>query len=156
MLAELQRLDADLNGRFATADELKFLGEYLSTVDLRLSAYAKISAAETGILDALDKHLLARHPKAYRKGSRDLTPICRRDQLNCLRICAAAMLLNDSEGIKQRLLYWYETIVRAYHDKAEAHLSYQALRDVIKNYLTTQEVALMNPILDQCVEILRT
>ncbi|MBF2098242.1 MAG: hypothetical protein IGQ88_07700 [Gloeomargaritaceae cyanobacterium C42_A2020_066] len=156
MLAELQHLDVELNGRFTTSDELKFLGEYLTTVDLRLSAYAKISAADAEILDALDKRLLARFPKLYRKGTRDLAPTCRRDRFEVLRACAAAMLMDDPEGIKQRLLYWFETVLRAYHDEKEAGLSYQMLQDVLKDYLTPQEAALMKPILDQCVEVLGT
>jgi hypothetical protein len=49
MLTQLARLSLEVDGRYATDQELQFLEDYLQTVDQRLSAYEKIRNAEEKI-----------------------------------------------------------------------------------------------------------
>ena len=50
MLNQLSRLSVEADGRYATTEELQFLKDYIQSLDLRLSAYEKISAAQTEIV----------------------------------------------------------------------------------------------------------
>ena len=42
MFKQLTRLSIDADGRYATDDELKFLDDYLATVETRVSTYETI------------------------------------------------------------------------------------------------------------------
>ena len=59
MLNQLSRLSVEADGRYATSEELQFLKDYIQSLDLRLSAYEKISAAQTEIVDLVETQVRA-------------------------------------------------------------------------------------------------
>lgn len=148
MLKQLARLSVEADGRYATALELQFLKDYLQSLELRVSAYEKIQAAEQEIISKVEAEIRATDPSLFRKGSRDMTPTCRRDRVDVLRYSAAALLSNDLDRLREGFLLWYQTIVRTFKDERAAGLTYKVMQEIVKDYLTPQEAALLCPILE--------
>lgn len=148
MFKQLARLSVEADGRYATSEELRFVKDYLQSLDQRVSAYNKIQAAEEEIINKVEEQIRERDSSLFCKGSRDVTSICRRDRVYVLRYSAATLLSNDLERLRENLLIWYQTIVRAFKDEQTAGVTYQVMQEIVKQYLTPQEVALFSPILE--------
>ncbi len=54
MLTQFSKLSLDTDGRYATDSELKFIEDYLDSVDIRISTYEKIKSYEEEILQEVD------------------------------------------------------------------------------------------------------
>lgn len=149
MLKQLARLSVEADGRYATATELQFLRDYLDSVDKRISAYEKIQSMEAEIVTKIDQTRRAAEPELFAKTSQvDGTLVCKRDFTNILRYSLAALLFDDCDRVPDNYLLWYKTIVRTYKYDRAAGVTYKVVQDVIKEYLTPQESALFNPILE--------
>lgn len=147
MLNQLARLSVEADGRYASSEELQFLKDYIESLDLRVSAYKKIQAAEAEIISQVEAQIQATNANLFRKGNRDVTSICKRDRIDILRYSAAALLSNDLDHLRESLLLWYQTIVRAFQNERASYVTYQVMQEVVQKYLTPQEVALFSPIL---------
>lgn len=79
MLNQLARLSVEADGRYASSEELQFLKDYIQSLDLRLSAYVKIQAAQAEIVEQVETQVKATNPNLFKKGNRDVTPTCQRD-----------------------------------------------------------------------------
>jgi hypothetical protein len=154
MLKQLNTLTVEADGRYATSAELKFLQDYLKTVDLRISAYEKIRNAEDQIVGQWAAKVLASNPNLFFKGNQDFTAICKRDRQSVLRISSAAMLMDDLENLRNGFLHWYRTIVTAFDYKQSASITYLQLAEILKQYLTPEELGAIRPALDLSKSIL--
>lgn len=148
MLSELTHLSIEADGRYATADELKFLKDYLQSLEKRLSAYQKIQASQEKIIEQVAAKMQSINPQIFQKGKQDVRQTCQRDREMVLRYTATALLTNDLERLQTALLYWLQTIVRAFNNQESAQITYQVMSEVICQYLTDEEVALIAPILE--------
>jgi hypothetical protein len=79
MLSQMQRLSAEVEGRYATDEELKFLAEYLSSYELRMQTYQKLQQMEAPLLQKVYEKLVAQEPGMFRSGTTDLTSKWKRD-----------------------------------------------------------------------------
>lgn len=147
MLNQLARLSVEADGRYASSEELQFLKDYIQSLDLRVSAYRKIEAAQAEIVQQVETQILKTNPNIYYKGNRDLGETCRRDRFDVLRYSAAALLSNDLDHLRESFLLWYRTIIRAFGDVQAAEVTYKVMQEVLKKYLTPQEAALLSPIM---------
>jgi hypothetical protein len=147
MLNQLTRLSVDADGRYATAEELQFLKDYLASTESRISAYEKIRDAEDEIMDQLEAEARTKNPHVFMKGSEDMTPVCRRDRKHLLKCAAAAMLIDDLDRLRDGLLMWQRTIIHAMKDEQASQLICRLLPNVIKQHLTPEEEAIMMPAL---------
>jgi hypothetical protein len=134
MLKQLADLTLEADARYATADQLQFLKNYLDSVDDRVEAYKKMRDAADSIIEQvkLEKQKINPDFEWYN--------ICKRDIVDLLRYSAAAMLFDDLERLRNGMLVWYKTIVRAYNYEQDSDESYRILQDVIKIYLSPEEV----------------
>ena len=148
MLSQLQNLTQEADGRYATDAELMFLQNYLKTARLRFSAYQKLQAAETKIIQQTKVKLLTLDASLLQNGKVDLTAKWQRDMVRGLRYCAQALLIDDQETLKESFLVWFQTIMRAYKAERSCNATYVILQDVVKDYLTADEAALLCPILE--------
>lgn len=148
MLKQLARLSVEADGRYATAEELQFLKDYLQSLELRVSAYEKIQSAEEKIIHLVEEKKQSLNANLFQLNSRDITQVCRRDMVNVLRCSAAALLINDFDRLRDGLLLWYQTIVRAFKYERYAQVTYQVIQDAVNQYLTPEEAALFRPILE--------
>ncbi|MEG3896776.1 MULTISPECIES: phycobilisome protein [unclassified Microcoleus] len=148
MLSQLTRLSTEADGRYASAEELQFLKDYLHSLNHRISAYKKIQASETEIMRQVEAEMQSLDSNLFRRGTQDVTQKCRGDIVQVLRHSAAAMLIDDTERLRDRLLLWLQTILGAVHVRNTATVTYDAMKKVLKQYLTVEERNLFFPILD--------
>ncbi|MEL6930061.1 MAG: allophycocyanin, partial [Cyanobacteria bacterium J06600_6] len=134
-------------GRYATASELQSLKDYFPTVSVRLNAYQKIRDREAEIIEQLRVKMLAKQPNIFQIDSRDVTALYVRDTKIILRIASAAMLIDDLDRLRENILLWQRTIVKAFQVKHIAALAHETMPEVIEQFLSEKEYALMKPIL---------
>jgi hypothetical protein len=147
MFKQLTRLSIDADGRYATDDELKFLDDYLDTVETRVSAYETIRENEEQIIYRWEAAKRGIKQDVFHMGDRDVSEICRRDMTNVFRCSATAILFNDLDRLREGLLIWYQTIVRAFKYDKYTNITYSVIQDTIKEFLKPEEVELMLPAL---------
>ncbi|MGD1918878.1 MAG: allophycocyanin [Pleurocapsa sp.] len=147
MLKQITKLTIEADGRYATDQELKFLKDYLDSVDLRISAYKKISEKSEQVLDLTKRKMDVKDSQLFVRGSKNLSSIWRRDVAIVLRCSVAAMLINDLDWLRDSLLLWHRTIVNANKTEHISEATYRVMPEVIKEYLTDEEMRLILPVL---------
>jgi hypothetical protein len=147
MFKQLTRLSIDADGRYATDDELKFLDDYLATVETRVSTYETIRENEEQIIYRWEAAKRGIKQDVFHMGDRDVSEICRRDMTNIFRCSATAILFNDLDRLREGLLIWYQTIVRAFKYDKYTNITYAVIQETIKEFLKPEEVELMLPAL---------
>lgn len=148
MLSQIQYFSQAVDGRYATDEELQFLSDYLQSFDLRLSAYTRLQGAEATIIQQVQTKLRSLDPTLLQNGSEDLTAKWRRDTIRVLRYSAVAMLLNDADWLRDRLLYWMQTVMKAFGAQRSCDATYQLMQEVVRQHLTPPEARLFCPILE--------
>ncbi|MBD1854427.1 MULTISPECIES: phycobilisome protein [Leptolyngbya] len=148
MLSQIQRLSQTTEGRYATDEELRFLAEYARSFELRVQTYQKLQASEAAIVQQVLAKMRAIDPTLLRNGSEDVTAKWKRDTLRVLRYSAVAMLLDDSETLRERFLFWFQTIMRAFNAQKSCGVTYTVMQEVVKQVLTPSEANLILPILE--------
>ncbi|BAS58384.1 hypothetical protein NIES2135_22280 [Leptolyngbya boryana NIES-2135] len=148
MLSQIQRLSQTTEGRYATDEELRFLAEYARSFELRVQTYQKLQASEAAIVQQVLAKMRAIDPTLLRNGSEDVTPKWKRDTLRVLRYSAVAMLLDDSETLRERFLFWFQTIMRAFNAQKSCGVTYTVMQEVVKQVLTPSEANLILPLLE--------
>ena len=147
MLSQLERLGVEADGRYATTEELQCFKDYLQSLDQRLSAYQKIQAAEEEIIRQVKDRIQTRDPNCLKRGSHDMTSICRRDIGIVLHNTTVTLLTNDLDRLRDRLLLWHQTIICSFKIQRISEMIYRELQEVLKQYLTPEEMVLLQPIL---------
>lgn len=148
MLTQLDRLTTEADGRFATASELKFLKDYLETVNERVETYRKIGEAADGMVSEIQQRQLTLKSSCFTFSGKDQSSICRRDLTNAIRLSATAMLFSDLDLLRDGFLLWYRTIVKAFNYTHMADNTYgKQLPDMMQKLLPPQEYKYMKPIL---------
>lgn len=147
MLKQLESLSLRAEGRYATTQELKFLKEFMPTVDLRLSAYRKIRDLEDQIIEQLHQTMCEIEPGIFMTQFGDVRATCRRDLKILLRSGATAMLIDDLDRLREDMLLWQKTITKAFQLKSIAALTHKTMPEIIEEYLSPEEFDLFKPVL---------
>lgn len=148
MLSQLQRLSIEADGRYANDTELEFLQNYAQSLPLRLEAYQKLQAAERDILQQVYAEMRSLQPDLFMGSSGDLTGKWRRDTIRVFRYSAITLLLDDVHLLRDRLLYWMQTLMRAFGAQRSCELTYKVMQNVVRQYLTAAEADLFCAILE--------
>lgn len=148
MLSQLTRLSLETDGRYATDEELSFLSEYTRSYSLRLQTYQKLQAAETTIVQQVLAKLRSLDPSLLRSNGEDVSGKWKRDTIRVLRYSAIAMLLNDSDTLQERLLFWMQTVMRAFAAQRSCNVTYEIMQEVIKQHLSPTQASIFCPILE--------
>jgi hypothetical protein len=146
MLTQLSHLSLEAEGRYATASELAFLKDYLQSTSLRINAYRKIQRSEKQIISEIGQRCKTVNPEIFYRGGKDVSKTCERDRVLILRHSATAVLINDTEYLQNRLLYWMKTIVTSFQEQKNAGLTYEIMSQIVSNYLSEDEALLFEPI----------
>lgn len=147
MLNQLERLSLEVEGRYATFQELQSVKYYFSTISSRMSAYQKIRDAEEEIIERLYEQMRQLEPDIFKTASGDVTEICRRDMKIILRNTIAAMLIDDLDRLRENILLWQRTIVKAFKTMHIAALTHKTMPGIIEQFLTAEEYACIKPML---------
>ena len=148
MLSQIQYVSQVADGRYATDEELQFISSYLQSFEVRLSAYTRLQGAEATIVQQVQIKLRSLDPTLLHSGAEDVTAKWRRDTIRVLRYSAIAMLLNDADWLRDRLLYWMQTVMKAFGAQRSCDATYQLMQDVVQQHLTPAEARLFCPILE--------
>lgn len=142
MFSELVELTTNTDARYASNAELQFLKDYLEEVDIRISAYNKLRDNAEEIAEKVAEEKRKLNPKF-----KDWYSICKRDFFDLLRYLAATMLFDDLERLRNGMLIWYKTIVRAYNYDEDVDETYLVVQEIIKGYLSPEEFEYILPVL---------
>ncbi len=148
MLSQLQRLGTQTDGRYATDAELEFLNDYVKSFKLRMATYAKIQAIEAQVVQQVYSKMRSIDTSLFLSGKEDVSQKWKRDTLRIIRYSAIALLLNDPDTLRERLLFWMQTIMRAFGAQRSCDVTYQVMQEVVRQHLTTEEANLFCPILE--------
>jgi Phycobilisome protein len=146
MLTQLSRLALESDGRYASAEELQFLKDYVQTAQQRSQVYKTIRDQEAFLLDELHNQAKTTDGSSLFKGTQDVSNFFKRDQKHILRVSSASMLFNDLDFLREGLLLWHRTIVKAFGVERPAQVACQIWPAVMLKYLSTDEYALMSPV----------
>lgn len=147
MLNQLDRLSLETEGRYATEQELQSLKNFFPTINARLSAYQKLRDAEAEIIAKLEVRMREKQPNIFKMGDKDVTQMYQRDTKMALRISLAAMLIDDLDRLRENLLFWYLTIIKAFQFQHIITLTYATMPEIVEQFLTPEEFAVVKPIL---------
>ncbi|GAC1460942.1 MAG: allophycocyanin subunit alpha [Chamaesiphon sp.] len=148
MLTQLTRLTVEADGRYAVAEELQFLKSYFQSLDIRMSAYAKIRSAQEEIITKVEAKMRALDPTLFVSSAGDFTATWKKDIEQLVRYAAAALLFNEHDHLREGLLLWHNTIAKSYQFDRTCKTTFTVMPDVVKQYLTPEEAALFCPILE--------
>ncbi|MDJ0731282.1 MAG: allophycocyanin [Crocosphaera sp.] len=148
MLTQFSKLSLDTDGRYASDSELQFINDYLESVDMRIQTYEKINANQEAILQEVDAkmHELNENNCLYKMDEHG-KEVCRRDRKNAIKYTSAAMLIDDLDRLRDGLLIWLQTIVRAVGYEHFVRTHYPIIQEVIQQYLTPEEAQFILPAL---------
>jgi hypothetical protein len=148
MLSQLQRLGLETDGRYATDVELQFMTEYVRSFNLRVQTYQKLRAAETAIVQQVQAKMRRIDPALFYSGNEDVSGKWKRDTIRVLRYSAVALLLNDPDTLRDRLLFWMQTVMRAFGAQQSCNVTYEVMQEVVKQHLAANQANLFCSILE--------
>lgn len=148
MLSQLENLSRDVDGRYATDEELRFIVDYLKTYSLRIQTYQHLQQLEGTIVQQVYARMRSLDASLFMNGSEDVSVKWKRDTIRVLRYSAIAMLLNDPDTLCERLLFWMQTVMKAFGAQRSCRITYQVMQDVVKQHLNPQQASVFCPILE--------
>ncbi|NJP12197.1 MAG: phycobilisome protein [Leptolyngbyaceae cyanobacterium RU_5_1] len=154
MLSQLRKLSYETDGRYATDEELAFVDDYARSFYLRVQTYQRLQAVEAVIVRQVQAKLRSLNPTLFRNSDADLAAKWKRDTIRVLRYSAIVMLLNDPNTLRERLLFWFRTVMRAFGAERSCNLTYAVMQEVVKQHLTPTQAQIFCPILELNRQIL--
>ncbi len=148
MLTQVDRLVKEIDGRYATDAELAFMASYARSFRQRVQTYLTLQKLESVIVQEVLQRLQKREPALLKQGDKDLTAKWQLDTLRVLRYSATAMLLNDGDWLREQLLFWFQTIMRAFRAERSCAVTYEVMQAVVQEQLTPAQAQLFCPILE--------
>ncbi|MEG4576156.1 phycobilisome protein [Microcoleus sp. N3A4] len=149
MHPEIESLLDQAENRFLKGEELIAFKRQAATLAQRLKIYEFLRDKEASIFQPIANQLQETFPDEKQETlERSL-----KHWLLVLRYCAMAMLLNDLDLLEQRLLDWLSGIVEVHQtQKLEATVC-DLLQTRLKELLSEQARAILQPFLDQAQSI---
>ncbi|MUL36851.1 phycobilisome protein [Gloeocapsopsis dulcis] len=144
MHPEIKTLLYEAEDCYLKPEEIKTFKYHVSSLQARLETYELLCEQEVVIFQPIADQLLKTFPQQQETLERTL-----KRWLSVLRYCAMAMLLNNQEFLQRRLLEWLTELVQAHQTQEIEMRLYQLLQTQLKELLTEQQLALLQPFLEQ-------
>jgi hypothetical protein len=154
MLSQLQKLSYETDGRYATDKELEFVSEFGRSYYLRVETYQRLQTMEAIIVQQVLTKMQLLESSLFPGNNADLTAKWRRDTIRVLRYSAIAMLLNDPDSLRDRLLFWFRTIMKAFGAQRSCSVTYAVMQEVVRHHLPPPQASLFCPILEMNRQVL--
>ncbi|OKH28016.1 phycobilisome protein [Chroogloeocystis siderophila] len=149
MHSEIKSLLYEAEDHYLNPEEITTAKLCIASLQVRLETYELLRDQEVAIFQPIADQLLV----TFAQNQRDLEQALKRGLL-VLRYCTMAMLLNNQEFLRQRLLEWLIDIVQAYQTQAIETNIYQLLQNQLPEHLNAQQLALLQPFLAQAATTL--
>jgi hypothetical protein len=143
MMPKIQELISQAQDRYLASDELGMMESYVSSLPDRLKLYKQIRDREINILQAVADQVPTELPSVtdeeLETGIKNLILV--------LRYSSMAMLLNDENFLKQRLLNWLEGIMSMRDMRRLNETLYKLLNQGLRQQLSPTQLALIQPLI---------
>jgi hypothetical protein len=151
MITLLENVLERTDGNYVSAKDLQLLDKSLSSWQSRKIAYNSVQRKEADII----KEAVAAMRSGDRFESKPFDSLgvdrCQRDMTLGLRCCALAMLLEDEELLKDRVLYWQQNIFLAMQLNYQG---YKFLGQAVKSLLPSNQAELIIPYMQMAHEMM--
>jgi hypothetical protein len=156
MLSQLEKLYRNTEGRYATNEELEFVSDYLRLYGLRLQTYRKLQELEGTIIQQVYARMKSENPSVFLSGKEDVSVRCKHDLVRVFRYSAISMLLNDPDTLRERFLFWLQTMMKGYgvQHQRSSKVAHELMQEVDKQHLAPQQADLFVPILQLNCQVL--
>jgi len=134
-------------GRYLRPDELKTLHAYVEGIPRRVRLYQVLQAKEQELLDRVMEKFQPMMPNLTRQHGHLAWERCRRDLSMVWRYCCMAMLLNDEDYLRDKLLYWLETILKSFKMRDHCQPAYKLMLDSLTHIFGAEESEMIRPYL---------
>jgi hypothetical protein len=131
--------------RFLNREEIRDFRDILDTLRLRLAVYETLRDEESTLFQVLVERLESGFPDENPK----LLERALKHWIAVTRYCAMAMLLNNPEYLRHRLLEWLTDIVQVYHLEKPLRCLDEAYQDGVNALLSPAGTSLLQPFLEQ-------
>ena len=143
MMPKIQELINQAQDRYLASDELGLMEGYISSLPDRLKLYKLIRDREIDILQAVADQVPTELPNVtdeeLESGVKNLILV--------LRYSSMAMLLNDENFLKQRLLNWLEGIMSMRDMRRLNETLYKLLNQGLKQQFSSTQLTLIQPLI---------
>ncbi|MCJ2541709.1 phycobilisome protein [Thermostichus vulcanus] len=134
-------------GRYLHPNELKSLHDYVEGIPKRVRIYQVLQSKESELLDRVIEKFQPMLPNLTRRHGVLAWERCRRDLSMVWRYCCMAMLLNDEDYLRDKLLYWLETILKSFKMRDECKPAYKLMLDSLPYVFGSEESEMIRPYL---------
>lgn len=135
------------DGSYISPQDLQALDRSFASWQKRRETYDLIQKKEAQIIDKVFKQFQRMAPDFTKRFTPEGIEKCSRDVILVLRYCATAMLLQDEELLRDRLLYWMQNIMQALRLQKINDPIYQLLKQVVKEEIPPENFNLILPYL---------
>jgi hypothetical protein len=143
MVPKIQELINQAQYRYRASDELGLMESYISSLPDRLKLYKLIRDREITILQAVADSVPSELPSItdadLETGVRNLILV--------MRYSSMAMLLNDENFLKERLLNWLEGIMSMRDMRRLNETLYKLLNQELRQQLSPTQLTLIQPLI---------
>lgn len=145
MHPKIEALMEEAESRYLKPEEMEAFKQYAISIAQSLKVYESLRDKEVEIFQPVADRLV----KGFPQTEQETLERVLKHWLLVSRYCAMAMLLNDREYLQRRLLDWLKGLVQT-HQTAEIEATlYQLLQARLKELLSPQALALLQPFLEQ-------
>jgi len=143
MIPKIQELIDQAQDRYLASDELGLIESYVISLPDRLNLYKLIRDREIDILQSVADQVPTELPNVTLEdlelGIKNLVLV--------LRYSSMAMLLNDENFLKERLLNWLEGIMSMRDLRWLNDTLYKLLNQILKQQFSPSQLALIQPLI---------
>ncbi len=143
MIPKIQELINQAQDRYLASDELGLMESYVSSLPDRLKLYKLIRDREIDILQSVADQVPSELPNVTVE---DLE-IGIKNLVLVLRYSSMAMLLNDENFLKERLLSWLEGIMSMRDLRRLNDTLYKLLNQTLRQQFSPSQLALLQPLI---------
>jgi hypothetical protein len=143
MIPKIQELINQAQDRYLATDELSLMESYVSSLPDRLKLYKLIRDREIDILQTVADQV----PQEIPNVTDEELELGIKNLILVLRYCSMAMLLNDENFLKQRLLNWLEGIMSMRDMRRLNETLYKLLNQELRQQVSPTQLTLLQPLI---------
>ncbi|MDX1973352.1 MAG: hypothetical protein SFY68_12545 [Candidatus Sumerlaeia bacterium] len=153
MNTALRQLSQELLTRPIQGADLQLLKSHSQKIRVGASAAIQFKDAQGIIIDRTVREIYKKYPDKLNQ-YRDCEAKTARDMHLVIGYCVYSLLLDDPDYAKERMLYWFRTVLKNY-EFGDSFIAdcYTILKSHIAKYLEEQEAVMMNHMVDESIAI---
>lgn len=153
MNLELRTLSQEILGRPIQASDIKLLKAHSQRIRVGASATLQFKDEQGKIIDKTVREIYEKYPEKINM-YRDCEAKTARDMHLVLGYCVYSLLLDDHDYAKERMLYWFRTVLKNY-EFGDSFIAdcYEILKTNVAKHLEENESTAMNLMIDESIAI---